>query len=315
MNAAPSNSSTLLIPGFLRQHQAAGRPRLPQLERMLARATRREPRSTGDVLAGTFGLDAAAFQPGPFMRLGDGGQRDQAYWLRADPVHLAPDRDQLVLLPSSVLEVQGQELQALAAAFNTVYGAEGWRLEFLQGERGYLRAPKPLEVLTHDPEPFVGGPVLSAMPTGPDSTVLKRLMNETQMLFHTHEVNSLREEANRPAINSLWLWGGGCLPASVGHAPARIITDLPWVRGLARWAGTEALAPADAALKPRPGDLIALAADDLEASDRDCFGLLFAQVKSGALRGLDIHLEGLGDFALSPAAARRFWRRARPVTP
>jgi hypothetical protein len=87
------------------------------------------------------------------------------------------------------------------------------------------------------------------------------------------------------------------------------------VRGLARWAGTEAFAPADAALKPRPGDLIALAADDLEASDRDCFGLLFAQVKSGALRGLDIHLEGLGDFALSPAAARRFWRRARPVTP
>lgn len=306
--------ASLLISGFLRAHQAAGRPRLPQLERMLARARRRESRHTHDCLAGLFGLDATDIQPGPFMRLADGGQRDDAYWLRADPVHLAPDRDQLVLMPASVLETRHEELEALALVFESTYGAEGWRLEFPHRERGYLRAPRPLDVLTHDPEPFVGGPVLAAMLTGPDSTLLKQLMNETQMLFHTHAVNAAREEANRPLINSLWCWGGGRLPAAKHRSPKRIVTDLPLVRGLGIWAGQDLTAPATT-VHPAEGDLIALASDDLEALDRDWCGRLLAQLKSGGLQALEIHLEGLGDFIIDPAAARRFWRFARPVAP
>ena len=304
--------ASLLVTGFLRAHQAAGRPRLPNLERMLARAERREPRHTHDCLAGLFGLDPASVQPGPFTRLADGGRPDGGYWLRADPVHLAPDRDQLVLMPGSVLEVEQAELQALAGAFDAVYGAEGWHLEFLQPGRGYLKAPKTLDVLTHDPDPFVGGPVLEAMPTGFDSRLLKQLMNETQMLFHTHAVNATREEAGRPLINSLWCWGGGRLPATTGKAPGRIVTDLPLVRGLATWAGQEAAAPKPG-IRGMEGDLAALAADDLGALDGDCFGPLFAQVKSGDLKELDIHLEGLGDFTLTPGAARRFWRLPGPV--
>ena len=306
--------ATLIVSGFLRAHQAAGRPRLPNLERMLARATRGESRHTHEVLAGLFGLDAAAVQPGPFMRLADGGIEDDGYWLRADPVHLAPDRDQLVLMPASVLEVQKQELEALAKAFDGVYSAEGWRLEFSAAGRGYLRAPRPLDLLTHDPQAFVGGPVLEAMPTGTDSKLLKQLMNETQMLFHTHAVNTAREEADRPTINSLWCWGGGRLPVKTGQSPGRTVTGLPLVQGLAIWAGRDAMLPAVGAHHVE-GDLIALAADDLEGMDRDRFGPLFAQVKSGDLRSLDIHLEGVGDFAFGSAAARRFWRRPRPVAP
>src|SRR5579885_2043382 len=295
--------ATLIVTGFLRAHQAAGRPRLPNLERMLARATRGESRHTHAVLAGLFGLDAAAVQPGPFVRLADGGMQDDGYWLRADPVHLAPDRDQLVLMPASALEAQEQELEALAEAFGGIYGAEGWRLEFSTVGRGYLRAPRPLDLLTHDPQPFVGGPVLEAMPTGPEGKLLKQLMNETQMLFHTHAVNMAREEAGRPTINSLWCWGGGRLPAKTDRSPGRIITDLPLVQGLAIWAGQEAM-PTSVGRHHAEADLIALVADDLEGMDRDWFGPLVAQVKSGDLRSLDIHLEGVGDFALSSAAAR-----------
>jgi hypothetical protein len=309
MCAMPTN---LLIPGFLRAYRAAGRPRLPKLERMLARATRREPRHTHACLAALFGLGPAAIQPGPFMRLGGGGRRDDAYWLLADPVHLAPDRDQLVLMPSSVLEVQQEELQALADSFGGVYGAEGWHLEFPRAGQGYLRAPRILDVVTHDPEAFVGGPVLEAMPTGPDGTLLKQLMNETQMLFHTHPVNTLREETSRPAINSLWLWAGGRLPAVTGTAPRRILTDLPLLRGLAAWAEQPVVAPT-AASQVATDDLVGLAAHDLDVLERDWFGPLFDVVKDGALDTLDIHLEGLGDFTLEPVGARRFWKRGRPM--
>jgi hypothetical protein len=304
----------LLVTGFLRAHQAAGRPRLPKLERMLVRATQREPRHTHDVLAASFGLPVAAIQPGPFMRLADGGRRDEEYWLRADPVHLAPDRDQLVLMPSPMLEMRQEELQAVAQVFEATYGAEGWHLEFPQGERGYLRAPRELDVFTHDPGPFVGGPVLEAMPAGADSKLLRQLMNEIQMLLHTHTVNTAREEANRPTINSLWCWGGGKLPAATGTVPKRIVTDLPLARGLALWAGQAVEQPA-ADMPISDGDLVALVADDPSALDRDWFGPLFAQVKSRALPGLDIHLEGLGDFSLDSAGARSFWRMPKPVAP
>jgi hypothetical protein len=305
--------ASLLITGFLRAHQAAGRPRLPNLERMLARATRGEPRHTHDRLATLFGLEPAVVQPGPFMRLADGGKQDDGYWLRADPVHLAPDRDQLVLMPSSVLEMQHAELQALAKAFDATYAAEGWHLDFPSVERGYLRAPRALDVLTHDPEAFVGGPVLEAMPSGPDGKLLKQLMNETQMLFYTHAVNTAREEANRPTINSLWYWGGGQLPAKTGPAPKRVITDLPLVRGLAIWAQQDALVPATG-IHAADGDLIALASGDMETMDRDWFGPLFAQVKSGDLKELGIHLHGLGDFTIDSATARRFWRLPKPIS-
>jgi hypothetical protein len=305
-------STTLLIPGFLRAHQAAGRPRLPKLEQMLARATERETRHTDACLGALFGLPAADVQPGSFMRLGDGGQRDEGYWLRADPVHLAPDRDQLVLMPSDILEVQHAEVQALAEAFGSTYEAEGWRLEFPQVSRGYLRAPEALDAVTHDPEPFVGGPVLAAMPSGPDGTRLKQLMNETQMLFHTHAVNSTREEVGRPAINSLWLWGGGRLPAVTGTAPRRIITDLPLLRGLAAWAGQPVVEPSTAA-QVLANDLIGLSVTDMDTLERDWFGPLLKLMKGGALDVLDIHLEGLGDFTLGPGAARRFWRLGRSL--
>ena len=306
--------ATLIIPGFLRAHQAAGRPRLPKLERMLARAAQREPRHTHDVLAALFGLESGAIQSGPFMRLADGGRRDDAWWLRADPVHLAPDRDQLVLLPGSLLEVQPAELQALARVFGATFGADGWRLEISEAGRGYLRAPRALDVLTHDPEPFVGGPVLDAMPTGADSKLLKQLMNETQMLFHTHAVNTAREEAGRPVINSLWCWAGGRLPAATGKSPRRIVSDLPLARGLAFWAGQDA-APPVADMPISDGYLVALAAGDPLALERDWFGPLFAQVKGRALPALDIHLEGLGDFSLDSSAARSFWRLPKRVAP
>ncbi|HEX7965966.1 MAG TPA: hypothetical protein VF651_09630 [Gammaproteobacteria bacterium] len=311
LNAAPASACTLAIPDLLRAHQEQGRPRLPSLERMLARAARRETRHLHGCVAPLFGLAPAAVAEAPFARLADGGTADDSWWLRADPVHLAPDRDQLVLMPQSVLELAHAETQALAEAFNKVFADDGWHLEFPHPLRGYLSCPKPLDVFTHDPAPFMGGPVLAAMPTGPDAARLKLLMNELQMLFHTHAVNSAREEAGRPPINSLWFWGGGRLPPVSGVAPRQVVSDLPLVQGLALWAGREPLMPAGARIT---GDsLIALAAGDVAALERGWFAPLLAAVKDGTLRHLDMHLGGLGDFTLDRGGARRFWRFGRPM--
>ncbi len=305
-------SSMLLIPDFLRAHQAAGRPRLPVLERMLARAGRCETRHPAACLAPLFGLTAGDIHEAPFTRLADGGTPDEGWWLRADPVHLAPDRDQLVLMPESVLELAHAETHALSEAFNRLFSGDGWHLEFPQVLRGYLLCPKPLDAVTHDPAPFVGGAVLAAMPSGPDAPRLKSLMSEVEMLFHTHAVNTAREEAGRPPINSLWFWGGGRLPAVTGVAPLQIVSDLPLVQGLARWARREAV-PSASVKHIDTDSLIALPAGDLAALERDWFTPLFAALKDGRLTHLDIHLGGLGDFVLDRSGAQRFWRRGRPL--
>lgn len=305
-------SCTLFIPDFPRAFAAAGRPRLPGLERILTRATRLPDVDAMAFLAPLFGLEAPTLAVAPFTRLADGEEPDTEFWLRADPVHLAPDRDQLVMLPAAVLEATQKELDALVSAFNAHYGAEGWQLVMRHPAYGHLRSPHVLDAVTHDPGSLAGRPVLESMPAGPGAAELKRLMNEVQMLFHTHPVNRAREEAGKPLINSLWLWGGGTLPAFGGEAPTLVVSDLPLVRGLALWAGRAPVLPV-AADSLEVDSLAALAADDVQVLERRWFALLFQQVQSGQRGVLTLHLGSMGIYRLDKSSAWRFWRRPRPL--
>src|SRR5262249_29145112 len=156
-------------------------------------------------------------------------------------------------------------------------------------------------------------PVLDSMPSGPDGMALRSLMNEVQMLFHTHAINQAREEAGRPLINSLWLWGGGSLPAYTGHAPAQVAGTSPLMRGLALWAGQESqtLSHADGL---KQDALVSLEAHDLESLERAWFGPLFSQLRSGKRDAVTLQLGGVGVFEVTSGGARRFWRRSRPLT-
>jgi hypothetical protein len=142
-------------------------------------------------------------------------------------------------------------------------------------------------------------------------------MNETQMLFHEHTVNHMREEAGRPLINSLWFWGGGSLPEQVARAPQRVITDLPLVQGLTLWSGRNFELPAahgleDIEMDTAMGSLLAFAGEDLRRLDSHWCVPLVTQLRSGRLQELDIHLGGVGNYVLRPGHTRRFWRRVRP---
>ena len=106
-------------------------------------------------------------------------------------------------------------------------------------------------------------------------------MNEAQMILHTHPVNAEREARGMPAVNSVWLWGGGTLPAitppsytTAGAAgpccarwrsrrASRTATCLPAVARTAA-AGGQSLA---ALLRPRHAlrDVADLAADGMSA--------------------------------------------------
>lgn len=310
---------TLLIPDLVRR--AAGAPRLPALETLLTHADVRPVPEGGvdGLLAEIFKLPRTSLAVAPFTHLADMGQADDHFWLRADPVHLAADRDQLVMLALATLDVRAGEAQVLADTFNRMYADDGFRLETSSPSRWYLRLPKDLTCVTHDPVYVAGGPVFDFMPSGPDAQILKQLMNEMQMLFHEHPVNQAREAAGQPLINTAWLWGGGRLPGIKAQGPQQIVTNMPLVRGLALFAGSMCSqwpAVPDVVWSGQSA-LLALNVEhdrEMTAIDTRVAQPLVEALRDDRVQVLDIHPGGDRVYHLTRSMLRRFWRRRRPLS-
>ncbi len=163
------------------------------------------------------------------------------------------------------------------------------------------------------------------------------VLNEIQMLLHAHPVNLAREELNQPAINSVWLWGGGVKPAVRGRRFTRVWSN----DALALALATLSDIPAHA-LPENAATLLAATSRDIESElavlpqlraatgrgdierwratlqtlERDWFAPLHAALRARRLSGLAL-------IALNAAQGRRydvsggdlwkFWRAVRPV--
>lgn len=238
----------LVIPGLLdagpllRTDPAFRQLNAPALEWLLARATA-TPASvaTDAVLLELFGVPlptAGDLPVAALSRLADGGTADDRWWWRADPVHFRPDLRSVFLADARLLAIEPAEAQALAAAFNQTFAADGLQLEALRPDRWYLPFSSPPQVQTQPLTLATGRDLRTLLPDGPDKSHWHKFLTEVQMLFHTHPVNRLREEHGQPLISGIWLWGGGRLPASARAPAAGLYTDDPLCRGLARLADT-----------------------------------------------------------------------------
>lgn len=207
---------------------------LPALAAMLGRGSMSWQHGHGleDWLAGYFGLGAGEAPWGALRLLGEGGNPEDAAWLCADPAHLRFARDTLVLAGARELELEAAEAEMLLASLNEHLHDAG-ELHAAAAARWYLRLPGPTAVETHPFDRVVGRKVDSFLPAGADGPRWRRLLNEAQMVLHDHPVNRAREEAGKPAVNSLWLWGAGALPSMPQAPAAALLADLPLARGLA----------------------------------------------------------------------------------
>lgn len=335
--ASPS-SLGLLLPGLLGPWPQAREsgfplPDTPALNRLLARAQSVPLPVTGfeAELCERFGLRAHDTDPpiGALCRLADGGEPDDHYWLRADPVHLRADLRQVVLLDARHLSVDATEAATLREAFNDTFAADGLWLEAPRPERWYLRSTPPPALCTISLNDAVGRDINPLLPTGADARRWNALLTEVQMLFHNHPVNQTREAAGRPSINGLWIWGGGRLPERTDAPGAGFYATDALSRGLARQAGLSVQPlPADATdwLEARGDETDSLLVFEslrwpvadadpfdwqarLERLERDWFAPLLAALRRGSVRQLALHPGDGRVLRVDRRGLRRFWRR------
>lgn len=325
---------TLLVPDLLPPIDASDAwraLRLPALEGWLARADAARAPCTGDAwLLREWGCEADA-PVAALTLVADAGPRE-GVWLRADPVHQRVEGHALVLHDASVLDLAPEEVDAALAALNGFFARDG--LEFVAPvrERWYARIPAGEEPASVPLDEAVGRNPFGMVPKGGVKLAWPSLFSEAQMLLANLAFNAEREAAGRPALNGLWFWGAGPLPARLPQPYARVLARDPLARGLCMATGSTPAEP-PARLASLAGDraeetLVVL--DDLRVPLRRGDVAAWTQ----AARALDeAWFAALGDalhdvghvrlvlpaardtavFDLRPAARWRFLRRARPL--
>jgi hypothetical protein len=306
------------------------------LDRLLSRS-RRVSTGGGELesqLCSLFGLERESgysLPVAPLTRLADTGKADAGYVMRADPVHLRADQSCLRLFEAHSFRVSQDEASQLTAAINELYVDSGWRLEPIRPQRWYLSLPQAPAITTFPLARVAGQDIDPCLPQGAAATEWHRLLNEIQMLLHSHPVNAARERRGEPVINSLWFWGGGLLPQDVHATISQHITDHALGIGLAMLADIPRRGlPAEAndlLTISLPGvnlvvnDVLQWPAqygdvehwlDCLQQLEEGWFSPLLTALRRGELASLTVYPCNKRRFTSSRAQQRCFWKTVQP---
>ena len=331
----------LLIPDLFLPQEVAGEAcaglSLPALEWLLARA---QPHSLAENtleawLCDAFGVSNQAIAP--ITLLADGILPGNRYWLRADPVHIQMQREQMILQSDVVLDA-GEAAQ-LCASLNAHFAVEGLHFFAPHPQRWYLQLDNIPDMTTRTLAQVVGRNLRAHLPQGPDALRWHRVFNEIQMLFFEHAVNLAREARGAQPINSVWLWGGG----SATQELAKNFTQVTpaWVAGDSSLAAAFALAagiphtalPDDLSWfsKENGGDALivceglrrALQQHDLTAwrsavlnLERTCMMPLRDALRAGHITQLTLDVSGASAacrFTLTRSASWKLWRLSKSL--
>ena len=237
---------TLLIPGLFgpdTKYREDVAPKLDALEMLLARSDHKTDLSPS-LYRALFGLTDFALDPARdvpvavLTRLTDDNEPPQGSWMRADPVHLRPERDGLVLMDSFVLGLSRHDSLAIAVEVNKVLSHYGWTLEVPTEDRWYIRMDEVPDLTTTELPLVVGKDIRRLLPQGVDARKFHAVMNEIQMQLYACDLNQLRESRGELPVNSVWFWGLGDLPDNFSGDWTVVFTDDLVVRGMATMTGS-----------------------------------------------------------------------------
>jgi hypothetical protein len=303
----------------------------PLLKIFLARAkmTLDVETSSEEWLCGAFGIARQQdFPLAPILATHDSLNAASGYWLCATPVHLEARRNALLLTDPASLDITPEEALALTATLTEHLRDENIHLHAHRPDRWFLHCEAVESMSTTSLSTSVGHDVRTLLPRGQDSLRWHRMLTEIQMLLHSHAVNEVRQARGQLPVNSVWLWGGGTLPARSATPFTMAWSADATVRALAHHSGCPTKPP-PACLTPevwaagsplltfetlashlRNGDAQAWS-NAVAVLSRDWLVPLIAALKSRQLRSLTVvHMDetGIRTFAARAFDLRKFWR-------
>lgn len=300
--------------------------RLPALEKFLARGTvlPLPTHSLETWLCRAFAVPGSSVAP--VTLLADGLKPEDAYWLRADPVHLRLDRSQMILQAN--VSPSKEEAEQLCECLNQHFTAAGMRFFAPHPLRWYVRLDDDPGLETHSVHQAEGRDSRFYLPQGAAAVKWHGVLNEIQMLLYGHPCYRASEARGALPPNSVWLWGGGraVIPAQPFD---RVYGDSELANLFARaadipcsptggermevenmlyvWPGLSAAS--------RRGDFYSWRESALRL-ERDCVAYWLQLLVGGEIDRITLDVPGDGAsrrFELTRAMLWRGWRRARPL--
>lgn len=263
-----------------------------------------------------YGLQAAPDYPiAAIAAVVDGLEVGDAYWLRADAVHLVLQRDCYSLGEPIPLQVTREHAEGMIASLNKHFSQDD--LMFLIGSSGawYLRSAQSPQIKTTLPSVAAGKNIHQFMPQGLESSKWLAVLNEVQMLLFEHPANIARETTGKMAVNSVWFSGGGVMPQPIvlRSDESSVFANSVLYQGLEKWAGFPLL--------PTPSNFDAILQNDLahvrlhltpsNQLDEDWFKPMLSALKSKKIKHLTLNLgfyEKCLVVEIQPIHFYKFWR-------
>lgn len=283
------------------------------------------PKTVEHCLLSLFGVSDAGDAPlATLLALGEGGQpletdsakqaprwQKTSWIVQAVSLQLQRDTFGLAHLPTLEIEV----FEALSLLLNDYFKQDAMVFEPSASKQyWYLSTAKPLAASTHALSTALHQDIQRFQPEGTDAFQLRRIMNEAQMLLHDHPLNQQRVAAHLPEINSIWISGGGTLPAAPTQNKVVIGGNGALLNGLSAWLKQPVL-PSMQAVFASNADEAVLYYEDASQLD---WATLFQQVKFGKIKQLSLYVPDSHQschIELNSLDAWKFWRHARLQPP
>ncbi|CAH9018948.1 hypothetical protein [Candidatus Nitrosacidococcus sp. I8] len=244
----PSLNLTVVIPGLaeiLPEVISTDNTQFHFLQKLIKRATQKQANiySYESLLLNLFGFSQRESRDVPIASImypwDKGESQLQSSWvIRADPVHLHPDRDELVLFGPHQLVLNKTEALELANHIAPLCTEYDWNLEVLTPDRWYLTLPQLSQVNFTSLSEIEGKYIGTALPTGAEGSRWCTLLNEIQMTLYNCSTNQKREVEGKLAVNSLWFWGAEKIPEVLTSSSWNTITTgkEPFAQALASYS-------------------------------------------------------------------------------
>lgn len=192
--------------------------RYPALESLLCRGRhfQIESKSPDHFRFKLFGIEAEGELPiAALTRAADRREKPgrNQYWLRLDPVTLWADMARVVMTNHGFADLDEYERNEVENVVRSVLREEGIVLQSDHPERWCIALDEPLEFDFTPLEEALGMDQAEALPEQSQALHWRRIMSEIQIALHASQVNERRRTKGLQAINSVWFWGGGFIPA------------------------------------------------------------------------------------------------------